>query len=1068
LSPARFSVKQVVLVNLLFVVLMVTGLFVTSRVAVDVYPDIDFNSVVITTVWQGASPDEVERLITTKLEDEIQDVNGIRELFSLSSPGVSRVDIDWEVTLSDSEQKASLADLRAAVDRVDDLPSDAEEPILRELSVSEVFNIVMVTVSDVGDVGEFTLREVTRDLERRLERVPGVRKASPMDMRDRELRVFVDEDRALQYDLTLAEISEVIARNNQNVPGGTLSDSLHSEIRLRGLGNFVSPEELAATVVKKDPEGRHVRLGELARVVDDFERRRYYGRTNGNDSLSLGISKTADADITEVVAGVREIVERENALVPPGVELGLVFDGSEFLGKRMQVLRSNLVLGVVLVVFILWLTVGFRNALLAIVGVPFSFLTALILFPILGITINSLSIVGLVMVSGMVVDDAIIVLENIYQHIERGESVIEATVRGTEEVMWPVTAAIATTMAAFIPMLMVTGTSGEFMSILPKTVIACLAASLLEALVILPAHYLDWGSRRIAGEGVQDAGRGIRGASRRIRASVDASLRRARDVYLRVQSGAIEHRYLFLAMCVATLYLSCGVAQHIKVDLFPSDDNQLFVTVEAPPDFGIDQTDRVVRGVEDALHGIGHEFKEVSTIVGQGMSADEIPKFGSNYGILYIGYPNSPENLEDPTRMLRVVRRELEAYVERAKPPGLETYIVSMPRQGPPIGKPVAIRVQSDDYRVGKLIAGEIQAELGKVPGVFNIEDNAPYGPRELKVRLDENRASLHGLTFEDLGTTLRAANDGLVPSSFKDPGADEDIDIRVQLEPEQRREIADLLDVELRTPEGYRVEVGDVAEIEIERGFQQLYHYDGRRSIVVYADVDNDQATSLSVNELMRERFADIPQLYPGVSLVFGGEFQGTQEAFDDMGRAFIIAIIAIYSILAAQFRSYSQPLVVMSVIVFAYIGVVLGLWIWDYALSMYVIYALVGLAGIVVNDSLVLIDFANQERARGTPVGEAIVVASSRRFRPILLTTLTTVAGLLPLAMGFGGRSPSFGPFAAAIVAGLAVASLLTLFVVPALYLSLEDLLARLRRWRGREGDPLREGIVALEDLS
>jgi multidrug efflux pump subunit AcrB len=375
-------------------------------------------------------------------------------------------------------------------------------------------------------------------------------------------------------------------------------------------------------------------------------------------------------------------------------------------------------------------------------------------------------------------------------------------------------------------------------------------------------------------------------------------------------------------------------------------------------------------------------------------------------------------------------------------PYGIEKLIVVPPRNGPPIGKPVAVRVVAEDYDRAKQVAASMKVELSSMPGVFNIEDNMPLGRRELRVGLDDFRASLHGVSFDRVGIALRGANDGLVSSTYKDPLSDEDVDIRVLLRKEQRATAGDLIDVELRTPGQYRVKIEDVGTISMSRGYQRLYHFDAQRAVVVYADVDNRMATSISANEALRARFADVPLRNPGMSLAFGGEFQATNRTFEDMGRAFIVALIAIYTILAAQFRSYLQPLVVMCVIMFAYIGVIFGMYLWGYSLSMYVIYAMVGLAGIVVNDSLVLIDFVNKERERGTPALDAVLIAGHRRFRAVLLTTVTTVAGLLPMAMGLSGVSTVFGPFAAAIVAGLCVASLLTLFAVPALYLSIDTL--------------------------
>jgi HAE1 family hydrophobic/amphiphilic exporter-1 len=1068
MSLPSFSVRQVVLVNLVFGLLIVAGLMIARRIPVDFFPDISFNTAEIRTTWRGASPDEMERLVTTKLEEEIDSIVGIKEMFSFSSYGLSEINVEWDEKLSDIDYEAALNDLRAAIDRVDDLPVDADTPILRELSVSEVYNVCMIAVSDVGGVGEFTLREVARHLRDRLERIPGLRRAELQGVRDRELQVLVDKDRALQYDLTLTEISRTIAENNQNFAGGSFTNPSNQEITVRGLGHFVSVRHLAQTVVKKDPDGSHVRLADLAEVVDDFEKRRLIGRYNAQPTIIVGISKEADTDVIDLVSQVRTYLSEYRALLPPGIEAQITWDSSAYVSARIGVMNSNLLLGVVFVICILWLTLGFRNALLAIVGVPFSFLTALMLFPLFDITINALSLVGFVMVSGMLVDDAIIILENIYRHVEDGESLRIAAVKGTEEVMWPVTAAVTTTMAAFLPMLTVSGPSGEFMEILPKTVMVCLIGSLFEALVILPAHYVDWGTRRRAGDVLRGlgAGGGFRALSYRARSQMDAAIERVRDAYLIAQSRILVQRTAFVFACVGLLFFSWGLFTRIPVDLFPGDFNNLFVSVETMSDFGLDQTDAVMREIEGVLDAVRHELTDVTSYVGMGMDADGFPVAGVNRGVLYLSFPNTRENIADPDRMLDLVRTQLDAYA-RANPEGLVNLLVNPPRDGPPIGKPVAIRIQSDSYRVAKEIAEGMKVELAGLPGVYNIEDNVPLGPRELRIGLDEHRASLHGLTFDDVGFGLAAANEGTVSSTFKDPNSDEDVDIRVLLREDQRRSIADLLDVELRTPSGYLVKLGDVATLDLERGYQRLYHFDAQRAVVVYADVDGVQASSLSVNQHMQAQFSDVPETYAGVNLVFGGEFQATDDAFADMRRALLLAVIAIYGILAAQFRSYVQPLIVMSVIVFSFIGVTLGLFLLSsifqgYALSLYVLYAMVGLAGIVVNDSLVLIDFVNQERRRGVGALEAVQSASRKRFRPILLTTLTTITGLTPMALGLSGYSKVFGPFAASIVFGLGVASLLTLFVVPTLYLTLEDVKAGIRRRRAAGSSAPDGGVV------
>ncbi|MEM7409262.1 MAG: efflux RND transporter permease subunit [Myxococcota bacterium] len=1064
MSLPRFSVKQVVFVNLLFVIVAVAGYQAATRIPVDLFPDISFNTAIVGTVWRGASADEVERLVTTKLEDEIQDVDGIKELRSFSQAGLSTIEIEWKETLEETEYESSLNELRAAVDRVPDLPEDAEETIITELSVSEVQNVCMIAVTDVGGVGEFTLREVARDIERRVERIPGVRKATLRGERERELRVYVDRERAMQSDLTLAEISAQIGRNNQNVPGGAM-DTGEREITVRGLGNFATPEELAATVVKKDAAGNHVRLSDVARIEDGFERRVIYGRHNGNPTIIVGISKNPEDDITTLVDRVRAFMEEYESLLPPGIEAPVTWDSSRIVRDRMGTMIDNVMLGVVLVVFVLWLTVGFRNSLIVTIGIPFSFLSAFLLFPFFGITINLISLVGFVMVTGMLVDHAIIIVENIYRHIENGKPIDDAIIEGAEEVMWPVVATVVTTLAAFLPALMIQGTSGEFGSILPKTVILVLVGSLFEALIVLPAHYVDWGSRDPGTEKDRSGegwGARIRRGSHALREAVEGWMDRLRDVYVRRQQSLLRHRYVFLATCCAAFYASCGLQARVPVDLFPSDFDQLFITVRTPTDYGVEQTNEVIREIEAEVSGLTREVDEFTSYVGFGMNADENIINGVNYGMLFVSLVDEPEIREDPKAALGRVRDHLDTYVA-ANPGRIDNLLVIEPRNGPPIGKPVAVRIQSDDYEVAKRISSEIQAELASIEGVFNIEDNVPEGPLELRVALDEHRASLQGLSFDTVATALRAANDGLVPSTFKDPKADEDIDIRVMLQGAQRSSMDDLLDVEMRAPGGQRVELGDVAQVEVARGYERLYHYDARRAVVVYADVDGENATSTAVNARLEARFADVPSRFPGVNLVFGGEFEATKQTVEDMQRAVGVAVLAIYAILATLFRSYLQPMVVMSVIGFAFIGVTIGLFVTGGALSIWVMYAGVGLAGIVVNDSLVLMDFVNRQREQGVDVDEAVRIASQRRFRPILLTTVTTIAGLLPMSLGLSGKSLVFGPFATAIVFGLSIASLLTLFVVPALYLTLEDVRSAFEGWRARRAPLAAPGAVA-----
>jgi HAE1 family hydrophobic/amphiphilic exporter-1 len=1045
-SIPQFSVRQHILVNLLFFLFLLAGLVVLAALPIDFFPDISFHTASIATEWTGASADEIERLVTTKIEEEIENVAGIKEIRSRSSADVSVVEVEWNETLSDQEYSRALANLRGALERVDDLPEDAEEPRLRELSVAEVYASVVVAVVDEGGVGELALREVARDLKDRINNLAGIRRVTERGLRERELRVHVDRDAAMAADVTLLEISDVIRRNNQNLPAGSFTAG-EGETTVRATGDFTSPAALAATVVKKNPDGTHIGLGEMARVEPGFGRRRLIGRYNGDPAVYLEIAKEDEADLMQMVGRLRGFVDERQAFVPEGVRLAVTQDSAPYVRERLRSLRDNLFLGLVVVIAILWFSVGFRNALLAVAGIPFSYLMAIVFFPALGITVNSISIAGMILVSGMLVDDAIIVLENVYRYVEEGLPVREAVIVGAEEVQWPVISSVLTTIAAFSPLLLMSGTSGEFMSIMPKTVIACLAASLLECLFTLPAHYIHLGSR---GERKRlTAAHQRHGAVRRwsdaARRSVDRGIERFRRAYTRGLGSVLDNRPAFAALLLGLAVFAAGAAARLPVDLFAGEYSDFFIAVYGPTSYSIEQTDAVMREVEDVLAEFGpHEIRDYSTYAGMTMNPDTIPIFGPHLGVVFVSMADTRENREQPDRLLQRVKERVDGWW-RANRARADNVLTMPPRNGPPLGKPVAVQIRAADYVLAKEVAREMKGFLRRVPGVFNVEDNLLPGPRELRLVMDEARASIHGLTFQELALALRGATDGIIASTFKEPGADEDIDIRVLWDERFRGNEYDLLGTEVRSPAGGRVRIGDVAEIQVDRGFLSLGHHQTRRSVIVYADVVEGVATSESVNRILMEQFGDLDVRYPGVEVVFGGEFQATAEAFADMYRVFPLAVLLIYVILAAQFRSYSQPLIVMTAVPFGIMGVVFGLLLFGYPFSFGIIYIIVGLSGVVVNDSLVLVDFINRAREGGVPLRQAVLDAGRLRLRPVLLTSLTTVGALVPTALGLFGRSLSFGPMAAAFSVGLSLATLFTLLVVPAGYYTLAQLLAR-----------------------
>ena len=1038
MSLPAFSVRQSVLVNVLFFVSLFGGLAAYTRIPIEYWQEVVLNTVNLNTIWSGASADEVERLVTQKLEEELLSVADVKEMRSTSTANLSSIVIDFDEDLDALAYEAAVNDVRAAIDRVGDLPESAEETTLFEVTVSEVTPVVLVAVVDTVGVGEVALAEMAREVETRLDQVSGVRRASIMGERERELRVLINRDVSARYGLTVLEVADRIRRQNLNVPAGTF-ESGEIEATLRARGDYQDSAELLSTVVRENDDGTYVRLSDVARLEMGLEKRLIATRYNGHPAVLVNVTKSSGEDVIDLVARIESWMQEYREFLPAGVELHKTLDAASFVSPRIQTLADNLVSGIVLVLVILWAAIGFRNAALTVIAIPFSFLTAMILFPVFGITINSTTLMGMLLVSGMLVDDAIIVLENIYARIEQGENLRDAVIGGAEEVLLPVAAAVATTAAAFAPLLLVGGTPGKFVSILPKAVLLCLVASLFECLIILPAHYMDFGSRSAGRGSESDTAAANSSTLRRVLLWPGRIVPGLRNLYARALDVVLVHRGAFGLMAVAVFMLSIGAWGHLRVELFPGEFDNFNVMLETPAGYSLTQTEAVAADVADKLLPlVGDGVTDFATTIGSSVAANYDRVTAPNVARTFLIMEPTDENRRSPEKVLYRARDRMERFLED-NGERIEELRVAAEQDGPPIGPPVEVRIHADDYGLVRSISSEMKAFLETIPGVFNVEDNLELGAEEVRLVIDEERAARHGLRFDTLAQALRGANDGIVASSYRDPRRDDDMDIRVMLEEADRRRLADLLDVEVRTPAGYLLRLRDVADIDVTRGYLSYRHYDGRRAVNVYAEVDNKLATSVSANQALRARFADIEKRYPEARVSYGGEFEESEKAFGAVTAVLPVALMAIYMILAALFRSYLQPLVVTTAIPFAFVGVVAGVGLLGYSVSFLLFYAMIGLTGVVVNDSLVMVDFINSARARGMPLLDAVRQSGVRRFRPILLTTLTTVVALLPMALGMQGASKTYGPFAASIAFGLFVAMVGTLFVVPLAYTSL-----------------------------
>ncbi|MCR9092669.1 MAG: efflux RND transporter permease subunit [bacterium] len=1058
----EFSVRQTVFVNVLFFVCMIGGWNALQLTEVEYFHDVVLNQVVVTTQWTGASADEVERLVTAKLEEELITIGDVEEMRSASQSNISMISLDIDETLETVDYESAVNDIRGAIDQAEDLPLDAEEPSLREIISAEVSDVVFIVVSDTGDVGELALRDIAQEVESRVREIPGVSKVDIRGFQEREVRVFVDRARANLHGLTIADIAERVRRQNQNLPAGTLQDEF-GEATVRATGDYRSVDEILDTVVLEEPDGTLVRVRDVGRVERGLEKATFVTRYLGRPAVVISVAKKDKTDVRHLVGRVDAFLEEFDPLVPDGIEVNTTIDSSDFVTPRIAVLLENLAAGMFLVAALLWFTIGFRNAMLTIIAIPFSLLTAMIFFPILDISVNSNTLIGMLLVSGMLVDDAIIVLENIYRKIEEGMELKQAVLVGSNEVLWPVATAVTTTIAAFAPLLLVGGTAGKFVSVMPKCVVVCLVASLFECLLILPAHYLDFGSRQSARAKAAAAGprtrSGLAGTLLDFfgkgRIGMEKGFGALRAGYLVLLAPVIRHRFSFTVLFIAFLMVTAAASTRVRFDLFPGEFATFNISLESPPDYSLEQTSEVTQGIEAALLGLPEEdILDFNTIVGLAVDLNYDRIIAPNLAMTTVAIPQTERNQLRPQDVLERVRETMRAF-EADHPEDVVTLRVESERYGPPVGRPVEVRIQSEDFAVNKKIAEEIKAYLATILGVDGIDDNLKEGPREIRLEIDDERAAQFGLTFEDLARALRGANDGVVSSSFRSPTAVEDDDIRVLLEPGQRDRLLDLLEIDVRGSEGQLVRLSDVARLEVTRGYLAYRRVDGKRAVTVFADVDDDLATSISVNRDLEARFADIRERFPAVDLIYGGEYQESNESMRETLAAFPVALLAIYMLLATLFRSYTQPLIVLTSVPLGFAGIIFGVLIRDYSISFNLLYAAVGLSGVVVNDSLVLVDFINRARRDGMPLLEAVAQAGAQRLRPVILTTMTTVVALLPMAFGLQGSSKSYGPFAAAIAFGLLFAMVGTLFVIPLSYASFASFEERAKRAFGRARD-------------
>ena len=1005
---AGLSVRNPVLVNILMAALLALGALSLTRMPQEQFSEVPFYYVNILVPWPGVGAEEVETRIVIPIEDEMQGLDDLDEISSTASEGLAAVSVRFDDGISSERFDKLFGDVNARFSRVS-LPDDSLQPSVESFSSNDFTPVIEAVLS--GDVGYRELAASAESLVDPLRRISEVSDVEIIGLRDRQIRISADRAALESRNIALDSLVSAVRGRNLNVPGGTLNTE-QREYLVRTVGEVDTTSGFGGVVIRQSESGGTVRIRDVAVVEDVYDPNGPRSRFNGLPSVTLRITKVPMGSSVDIIEDVKTVLDERRSRIPPEIEIAYLNDSSVPIRSSINVLVNNAVFGLLLLVFILYLFLGLRNALMAALGIPVTFAIAFMVLEALGQTFNTNTLFGLVLVLGLIVDHAIVIIENSYRLQQDGLSRRDAAILGTDQVAVPVIAATATTVAAFLPLMILPGTIGKFLRVIPLTVTVALLASTGEALFFLPSHYADWK----AGRHVKSEGRLFSGFRRG---------------YRRVLGLVYRRRGLVVGLTLLLMVLSFALVPFLQQDLFSAEDFSVFyIDITMPPGTAVERTDSIASAYEERLLPLvgNGEVAGLSTSSGF-QSGNSGNAAGASVAQIVVDLTEVSEGRKRSIAAVMSQARELTSDI-----PGPDRVLFRKATNGPPTDDPVSFRIFGDSYDELLVVGDRIRNELAAEPDLLNIQDNFEPGTPELTVRVNEERAASYGLSVSMIGRYVRAGVDGIETTTFfRD---NESLDVVIRFADAGNMTPADLQQLSIPSPSGRQIPFSAVARVDSGSSVSSIKRLDGRRELTITAGAYSKESIP-EINQRIREIFdTEYATLYPGVELVVGGEFAEFNDLLIQILRIFLIGIFLIYLVLGTQFRSYLQPFLILFSVPLAFAGVVLYLAVSGTPFSTTVLYAGVALAGIAVNDAIVLISFINEQRETGNTVSDAVHQAAETRLRPIILTSLTTIAGLTPTAIGLGGRSVVWGPMASTIIFGLIFSTSATLIFIPALY--------------------------------
>ncbi len=1049
-GPIAWFADHGVAANMLMAVILVGGALTLPSVEQEVFPEVDSGMITVTVEHRGAAPEEVEEGVCIKVEEAVAGIEGVKRITSRAVGGLGTVTLELE---NDADTEDVMDDVKAAVDAIDTFPEDAEAPVVAEFELQK--QVINVAIS--GEVEELTLRRLGERVRDDLLAREGISQVKLSNVRPYEISIEVSETALRRWGLTFDEVVAAVRRSSLDVSGGSVKTE-GGEILLRAKHQAYRQREFEDLVLRTRPDGSRIVLADVADVVDAFEDTGQSSRFDGRPGVLVRVYRIGSQSALDIAQSVYDYVDEVRADLPAGVEVTTWQDDARLLRSRLDLLLRNGRAGLLLVFLTLALFLRLSLAFWVTLGIPIAFLGAALLMPVVDVSVNMISLFAFIVALGIVVDDAIVVGENIYAHAERGARGLKAALGGALEVKTPVIFAVLTTMAAFAPLVGIPGVMGEFVSQLPLIVVPVLFFSMVESLLVLPAHLAHVKVHRKGGlaavrawERVQD---GVTGLLERF----------VRGAYVPTLRVSVAWRYLTLAVGAGAILLTLAAfaAGHIRFHFFPdveADNVVAFVTM--PRGTPAEVTEDAVRRIERAALALrdeveaeeGHPvYRHVLASVGdQPFRNDQSRGFGNaaTFSGAHVGEVNielvpSEEREIGSTDLVQRLR-DLTGPIPDAVELVFTSNLLST-------GDAIDIQLTGADVGRLRVVADEIKTALREYPGVLDIADSFRTGQQERRLEVTPE-AEMLGLTRADLAKQVRQGFYGEEAQRIQ-RGRDE-VRVMVRYPEAERRSLADVESMRFRLPDGSEVPFSVVAQVETARGDAVIQRSGRRRSLNVTADVDLAVSDpNLVLADLEETVLPGLLADHPGVAYTLEGEQREQADTVGGMIRGFLLALVLIYALLAIPFRSYTQPVIVMLAIPFGIVGAIWGHLLLGMDVTVMSMFGIVALTGVLVNDSLVMIDFVNRRRRDGAGIVEAVLDAGPARFRAILLTSLTTFAGLLPLLLERSLQARFLIPMAVSLGFGVLFATAITLVIVPVAYVALHDALHLPRRLLGDRG--------------